>query len=72
MSQQLSETGPQSLGARRSVGTPFRPDQLHRHNKQALSEALQRGSLQMGWGTEALEPIQQVVGQQEDLAEADC
>src|SRR2546428_9987014 len=46
-----------------------RPHELGGHEEQPLPEARQRGPLQMNWNTESLEPIQQVVGQQDDLEE---
>ncbi len=45
------------------------PHQLRWDQEQPLAQALQGSPLQMRWGTEPLEPIQEVVGQQHDLEE---
>lgn len=45
------------------------PNQLGRDQEQSLSQALESSALQMSWSTKALEPVQQVVGQQHDLEE---
>lgn len=50
-------------------GHAARPHQLGWDEKQPLPQALQRGSLQMSWHTEPLEPVQQIVGQQDDREE---
>src|SRR5437879_9029125 len=68
--QRLREVGSPDVArrepkSRNAVG----PYQLGRDQKQALAEALQGGPLQMRWNTETLEPIQQVVGQQDNLEE---
>ncbi len=69
-SQNFQKIGAQSVARPDAQsGDIARPDQLCRHDEQAMAEALQGGSLQTRWTTEALEPIQQVVSQQDDLEE---
>ncbi len=43
-------------------GNTARAHQLRRNQEQSLPEPLHGGLLQMRWGTEPLEPVQQVVG----------
>src|SRR5437016_4309469 len=68
--QRLQEVRSPRITRRKTQGwNPTRSHQLGRHHEQALAKTLQRGPLQMGWDTEPLEPIQQVVGQQHNLEE---
>src|SRR5712691_851729 len=68
--ERFEKVGSESIARRDAQGWhAVGPHQLCRHQKQALPEALQGGPLQMGWSTKPLEPVQQVVGQQDDLEE---